>query len=191
MPFSVVLFDVSPCLDTGYTPLVRRDFLLHPIRWHCFNFPITKEIPLDHLIQFLWSSSFFSPAVHQHSLSCMDTPLTALILWHFTYSWPHVNALLTPVGFRPSQLCCLTVWMTLYLSDSGFWNGTSLMPFAFLPLSGLLQTLQANRLTCMGLIPCIDKSLNKFWHLTPESSLICLLGFLEALICLLGFWCSK
>lgn len=162
MPFSVALFDVSPYLDTGYTPLVRRDFLFHPIRWHCFNFPITEEIPLDHSIQLLWSSSFFSPTVQQHSLSCMDSLLTALLLWRLTYSWPHVNALLTSVGFRLSQLCCLTVWMTLYLSDSGFWNGTSLMPFAFLPLSGLLQTLQSDRPTCMGLLPCIEILFNIF-----------------------------
>lgn len=118
MPFSVVLFDVSLCLDTGYTPLVRRDFLFHPIRWHCFNFPITKEIPLDHLIQFLWSSSFFSPTVHQHSLSCMDTPPTALILWHFTYSWPHVNALLSPqLGSDPLN-CAASPYEWPYTSQT-------------------------------------------------------------------------
>lgn len=150
MSFNVGLSDVSQCLDTGYTPLAGRNFLFLPIKWHCFNLSVTKEIALDRLIQFLWSSSF------HHPLSCMEILLTALILWHLTYSWPHVNDLFTSVRFRPSQLGCLTVWMTLYLSDSGSWNGTSLMPFAFLPLSGLLQTLQADIPTCMSLTPCID-----------------------------------
>lgn len=155
MFFNLGLSNVSPSLDAGYTPFTGRDFLFHLIRWHCFNFLVTKEI-LDHLIWFLWSSSFFSPTMHQHPLSYIDTLLTAFILWPITYSWPHVNALFTSVGFRPSQLGCLTVWMTLYPSVSGSWNGTSLMTFAFLPHSGLLQTLQVDLATCLVLMPCID-----------------------------------